>query len=215
MIPIPFFLKSLRKMTKDFRIPLEAEQEDSRMNSFQILISIILSARSKDITTAKVCRNLFKTVKSAEDLLKMPKKDLRKILHPIGFFNEKAKHILQTASLISKQGLPTSKEDLLLLPGIGPKTAALYSAKVLNEPAVCVDTHVFRISNLLLFQDNLSRSTLETGLRLEQLFPKRNWNEINSLLVKFGQNICLPRYPRCERCLFQQHCPFFRNPTKP
>jgi endonuclease-3 len=194
-------------MTKGYQIPLEKEQENLRLNPFQMMISIILSARTKDMTTAKVCRTLFKKVKTPADLLHLPIQELLDILHPIGFYNEKAKHIRETAGIISQQGLPTSREKLEKLPGIGPKTAALYSAKVLHQPAICVDTHVFRITNLLLFHKKPSKSAEETTRRLEKMFPKRNWNEINSLLVKFGQNICLPRYPHCNECLFKRECP--------
>ncbi len=202
-------LSRIEKMTIPFSIPLEDSQKKIKMNPFQILISIVLSARTKDSTTARVSEKLSKKVKIPADLYRLSFTELESIIHPIGFFHTKAGHLKKISALLLHKPLPKNHEGLLALPGIGRKTAALFLSKVMKIPAVCVDTHVHRISNLIFFNKNISKNTNETEKKLMALFPQKYWSRINSAMVKFGQNICRPRYPRCEKCLLKRYCPYY------
>ncbi len=210
MEPVKILL-AIEKMTRTFTIPLEVVQDKLKLNPFQIMISIILSARTKDTTTAKICKVLFKKISTPSDLDKMPLSELIKIIHPTGFFNEKARNIKNTAKILTLRPFPKTKEELLDLPGIGPKTAALYLSKVLGTPAVCVDTHVRRISNYLGLNSPESDSAELTEKNLMRIFPKKYWGRINSAFVKFGQNICLPRHPHCHLCSLTESCVYFKK----
>jgi endonuclease III len=208
-------LKKIEGMVKSFTIPLEKEISGKKAGPFQILTGIILSARTKDSTTAKVVSRLFQVMKTPADLQKLSRHALESIIHPAGFFRSKARNLHRLADvLVASPEIPDSMESLLKLPGVGRKTAALFISRVYHKPAVCVDTHVFRISNRLLFDHKNSRTPGETEDRLMDLFPKKLWSRINTLMVKFGQNICLPVGPRCPVCLVRRQCGYYRNMSR-
>jgi endonuclease III len=208
-------LGKIERMVKSFVIPFENEISREKANPFQILTGIILSARTKDSTTAKVVSRLFQVMKTPADLHELSRQKLESIIRPAGFFRSKARSLHRLANvLLGSPGIPGTREALLKLPGVGRKTAALFLSRVYHKPAVCVDTHVFRISNRILFAHKVSRTPLETENRLMELFPERLWSRLNTLLVKFGQNICLPVGPRCHVCLVRRQCAYYRDLTR-
>lgn len=203
-------LKKIEKMVKSFAIPLEVELDRLHANQFQTLISIILSARTKDTTTASVLEQLFVIVKSPKDLIVLSTSKIEKLIYPVGFYKNKAKNLKKLALQLNDQKIPKVKTKLLELSGVGPKTANLYLSRVLNENYICVDIHVHRISNRVFLKEKTD-TPAKTEKVLEKLFPKQYWQVINSDLVKFGQNICLPRNPKCTLCEISNNCLYYKN----
>ena len=193
----------LRKQTKQYTIPIAEAQK----TPFKTLIATILSARTLDTTTAKVCKELFKKVKSFKNLKNISQKDLEKLIKPIGFYKTKTKNLKKLAEITNK--VPNTIEELLKLPGVGRKTANLVLAVVYNKPSICVDTHVHRISNRIgLVKTKTPKQTEE---QLTKKLPKRYWSQTNFLMVKHGQNICRPVNPKCQKCLLKPVCKYYKT----
>jgi endonuclease III len=173
-------LKFLDKLApKEMRLAAEWEKD------WQVLISTILSAQTKDETTIKICEILFKEFDSPEKLRKASIKEIEKIIKPINYHKTKAKNIKATANLISKNGIPETIEELILFPGVGRKTANVFLAEYHKKAAIGVDTHVSFISQYLEWSKNKNPHKIEKDL--ENLFPKKYWNSVNYILVRFGR----------------------------
>jgi len=196
----------LKKQTKDYVIPIA----EAQITPFRTLVGTILSARTLDTTTAKVCKVLFKKVNSFKALKKIPQKELEKIIKPIGFYKTKARNLKKLAEITNK--VPDTMEELLKLPGVGRKTANLVLAVVHNKQTICVDTHVHRISNRLGLVK--TKTPHQTELALTKKLPKKYWSPTNFLLVKHGQNICRPISPKCTKCLLQKYCQYYKIHNK-
>ena len=174
---------------------------------FKVLVTTILSARTKDETTAVVATRLFKTIRRPNDLEKLTQKQLERLILPIGFFRTKARHLRQLPGALAREfggRVPATIDELCRLPGVGRKTANLVMTLAFDEPAICVDVHVHRISNRLGLVRTATPHETETALRA--LLPKRYWKSWNLYLVSFGQTVCLPRRPRCEVCPLRRYC---------
>jgi len=193
----------LRKQTKDYVIPIAETQK----TPFKTLIGTILSARTLDTTTAKVCKVLFKKVNSFKDLKKISQKELEKIIKPIGFYKTKARNLKKLAEVTNK--VPNTMEELLKLPGVGRKTANLVLSLVHNKQTICVDTHVHRISNRLGLIK--TKTPHQTELALIKILPKKYWSDTNHLLVKHGQNTCRPISPKCPKCALKPVCKYYKE----
>jgi len=182
---------------------------DSGFNEFQILVSTILSARTKDELTEEVSKKLFKKVRSPLDLLKFSEEELAKEIYPVGFYKTKAKNLLKLAKILLEKydgKVPDKLEELLKLPGVGRKTANIVLSYVFEKPAIAVDTHVHRIFNRWGFIN--TKTPEETEFVLKSKLPKRLWKKVNNLLVSFGRNICKPKNPLCEECPINKICSF-------
>lgn len=154
----------------------------------QILIATVLSSRTKDTTTAKVCRQLFRQIKTPQDILEIPQKKLEKLLYPVGFYRNKAKLLKQMARIIIKKfdgKVPSNMKSLLELPGVGRKTANIALERAFHQSAIGVDVHVHRIANLLGLVH--TKTPHQTEMALKQVVPKKYWREINKLFVSIGQ----------------------------
>jgi len=174
---------------------------------YKVLVSCILSLRTKDKTTIMAANKLFKVAAKAEDMVKLSAGRIEKLIYPVGFYRNKAKVILGLSGRIVKDFkrlVPKNKEELLGFKGVGRKTANLVLGLGFKIPAICVDTHVHRISNRLGWVK--TKSPLETEKKLEFLFPKMMWIRINTVLVAFGQNLCVPVSPFCSRCKVSNNC---------
>lgn len=182
--------------------------ESYGQDPFLILISCLLSLRAKDTVTYPVSKKLFEIAKTPNEILSLSVEQLEKIFRPLGFFRKKALVVKSvTKELIDKYSgkVPNTREELLSIKGVGPKTANLVLAKAFNIPAICVDTHVHRISNRLGW---VSTNTPEqTEKELEKIIPKDKWIAVNDLLVIWGQNICVPISPFCSKCVLFNLCP--------
>ncbi len=191
-------LRLIKKMVSNFKLPLAEAIKSEGGDSFKILVSVILSARTRDEVTAKACQRLFKVVSEPSDLSKLSVKELEKLIFPVGFYHNKARYLKQLSGLKS---VPSEIDELIKLPGVGRKTANLVRIVAFNKDGVCVDTHVHRICNRLGFVN--TSSSFETEMVLRERLPKRYWKVINYLLVLFGQHICTPLRPWCSKCLIK------------
>lgn len=202
---LPAVQKKLKAAFESVPAPIIDLIAAQTRDPFKILVGTILSARTKDKTTAEACHRLFAEVETLEDLKKIPVERLEKLIYPVGFFRMKAKHLKQ----LDYQELPDTIEGLCELPGVGRKTANLVVALAFDKPAICVDVHVHRITNRLgLFK---TRTPFETEMELRRILPVKYWKSWNSLLVSFGQTRCAPRNPKCCDCPIRIYCVFGTN----
>ena len=168
---------------------------------FSILIGTILSARTKDESTTRIVKDLFKVYKNARQLSKAKIRDVEKIIKSIGFYHVKAERIIEVAKIIDskyKGKVPDDLEKLVALPGVGRKTANCVLVYAYEIPAIPVDIHVHRISNRLGLVK--TKTPEETEFALMEKIPKKYWLDLNDTFVMYGQNICKPISPMCEVC---------------
>lgn len=177
---------------------------------FSILIGTILSARTKDESTTKVCKVLFSKYKNAKSLANAKVKDVEKIIKSIGFYHVKSKRIIEVAKIIDSQYkgiVPDDLETLVKLPGVGRKTANCVLVYAFEKPAIPVDIHVHRISNRLGLVE--TKVPEETEQELMKKIPKKYWIDINDTFVMYGQNICKPISPMCNVCKIKKKCKYY------
>lgn len=177
-------------------------------NPFLVLVSCILSLRTKDTVSLPASQRLFVHAQTPQKLLSLPPNTIEQLIYPTGFYRQKTKqlHALSIILLEKFNGhVPQTEKELLTLPGVGPKTTALVLSEGFGIPALCVDTHVHRISNRLGLVK--TKTVEETQIALEVLLPKNYWSEYNKLMVMWGQNICTPVSPKCSTCPLLPLCP--------
>ena len=179
-------LKEIKKYVDEIgELRLAAEWEED----WKILIATILSSQTRDELTIDICEKyLFKKYKSLRQLANGKLSEIRKIIRPINYYKTKAKNIKETARILieeHKEKIPNNIDELLKLPGVGRKVANVYLVAAENADAIGVDTHVNRISNKLGWTKNKNPHKIEKDL--EKLFPRKYWNSINWILVRFGR----------------------------
>ncbi|MCS7299028.1 MAG: endonuclease III [Spirochaetia bacterium] len=190
--------------------PLKKYVNSKGETPFQVLISTILSLRTKDDITYPTSKKLFEILKTPEDFVKIDTKKLEKLIYPVGFFRNKAKTIKEVSRIILDKYngiVPSELEELLKLPGVGRKTANLVLSVAFGKDAICVDTHVHRISNRIGLVK--TKNPTETEFELMKILPKEHWGKINHLMVAFGQTICKPVKPRCKECKLKDVCNYY------
>jgi endonuclease-3 len=206
-LPFGATIRRIRQAIAPFRITaLSAVAEDKK--PFRILISCIISLRTKDEVTGTASARLFQVADTPEKMLKLPARKIAQLIFPAGFYRTKARAIREISrTLIEKHGsrVPATLDELLKLKGVGRKTANLVMTVAFNLPGICVDTHVHRLSNR--FGWAKTRTPEQTEFALRRSLPKKYWIEINDLLVTFGQNICQPVSPWCSKCPLNRDCP--------
>lgn len=205
---LPQMLSVLRREVKQWKQPIVGTFAQGENALFKVLISTVLSLRTKDQTTQDASHRLFRQAQTPGALLKLDVKSIEKLIYPVGFYRTKAKSLRRISELLLErhQGkVPDTLEELLALPGVGRKTANLVVTVGHGKPGICVDTHVHRISNRWGLVKTLTPE--ETEMALRKILPKRYWIEFNDLLVCFGQNLCQPVSPHCSRCKIRKHCP--------
>lgn len=176
-------------------------------DAYEVLISTMLSLRTKDATTEKAFRRLQEIAPLPEQLMKTPLPEIEKAIYPVGFYRTKAKNIQEVARIIVEKyrgKVPGTMEELLALPGVGRKTANLVIILSFGGLGVCVDTHVHRITNRWGYV--VTKSPEETEMRLREILPVKYWAKINDYLVPYGQFICTPLNPFCSRCKLIEYC---------
>lgn len=199
-------VRILKEEIKAFQVPVVgvyAETEDP----FLVLVSTILSLRTKDKTTAEASQRLFALARAPSALLALPLARVEKAIYPVSFYRVKAKTLRGIAKdLLERFGgrVPDTLEELLSLKGVGRKTANLVLTLGHKKPGICVDVHVHRISNRLGYVR--TKSPDETELVLRRRLPREYWMIYNDLLVPYGQNLCAPVSPWCSRCRLEPHC---------
>jgi len=205
---IPRIMKLLAKhFNYSERTTLNRMKKENK-DAFKILISCLLSLRAKDETTERISKDLYKIADTPEKIAKMPISKLKKIIFSTGHYNKKAaslKHV--SRELISRfnSRVPSNKEDLLSIKGIGPKTANIVLNFAFNQQVLPIDTHCHRIPNRLGWVK--TKTPEQTEKELEKVLPKKYWGEFNGIFVLFGKTICQPISPWCSKCPINQYCP--------
>jgi endonuclease III len=197
----------LKKEFANHRVPVVDLIEMQTRDPFKVLVTTILSARTKDETTTAAAQRLFARVKTPQDLTAVPRRTIEKLIFPVGFFRTKARHLKELPAAINtlfSGKIPDTVEDLIQLPGVGRKTANLVVAVAFRKPAVCVDVHVHRICNRLGYVK--TKTPFDTEMELRRILPVKLWIMFNSYLVSFGQHMCFPVNPRCDRCPVARYC---------
>ena len=172
-----------------------------------LLISCILSLRTKDAVTLSASLRLFHYAKTPQECLKIPLEQLQSLIYPVGFYRQKSIQIQKINQILIEKydgKVPSNRDALLLLPCVGIKTANLVLGMAFKIPALCVDIHVHRIANRLGLV--ITKTPEETEYELTRIIPQEYWIELNRLLVMWGQNICTPVSPHCSTCLIASVC---------
>ena len=200
-------LRKLKKEVRKFRTPsvtVIAKKNDP----FAVLVSCIISLRTRDEVTELASARLFTLAKLPAELLKLSNDKIEKAIYPAAFFRKKTKSLKDLCQVLVKEysgKVPDKLEELLKLKGVGRKTANLTLILGHNKPGICVDIHVHRISNRWGYVK--TKSPDETEMVLREILPKRFWKGYNDLLVSFGQNLCKPVSPYCGSCPIEDQCP--------
>jgi endonuclease III len=181
---------------------------------FKILIGTMLSARTRDEITTKVIKSLFSEFKNADELSRANLNDLKKVIQKIGFYNVKAARIKEVSQMLVEKyngRVPPNIGDLLAFPGVGRKTANCVLVYGFKKPAIPVDIHVHRISNRIGIVD--TKKPEETEIVLQKSIKRKYWTGVNETFVSFGQNICLPKKPKCNVCHLTKFCKYYEKNT--
>lgn len=185
-----------------------AETEDP----FKVLISTILSQRTRDEMTEKASAQLYARYDTPSAIASAPTTDLERLIRPVGFYRQKAVQIQKVSRvLLEKHGgrVPHTYEELLELPQVGPKTANCVLVYGFGEPRIPVDTHVHRVSNRLGLVR--TKAPEDTEHVLMRVVPKKWWLHVNELFIRFGKDVCRPIGPRCDACSFRLFCRYYRT----
>ena len=188
-------------------LPIVSQLAAKQRDPFEILISTILSLRTKDEVTAAATERLFALAAAPEEMLRLSKEQIQRAIYPVGFYRNKAETIHTVCrDLIDRfqSRVPDSIEELLTIKGVGRKTANLVVSLAFHKPGLCVDTHVHRISNRLGYVR--TKTPEETEFALRAKLPEKYWARYNTLLVAFGRSTCRPVSPLCSVCPIAKYC---------
>lgn len=200
-------VSQLKKATQNLPDPSVTLVGKKWKSPFLVLISCILSLRTKDETTLPASMRLFDLADNPQDMLKLTVSQIEKAIYPVGFYKTKARNILNICQDLLTRfdgNVPDDLDQLLTFKGVGRKTANLVLTEGFGKLGVCVDTHVHRISNRFGYVK--TKTPEETEFALRKKLPKEYWIEYNALLVVWGQNVCKPISPLCSRCPIKQDC---------
>ena len=219
---------AIHKALDAWRKGLQAEREEAgfekepavttvaehyRRDPWAVLVSTILSLRTKDDVTLETSRRLLAKAPGPARLAALREDQVARLAYPAGFYRTKAASLKKIAAILLQQyngEVPPDMDALLALPGVGRKTANLVLIEAFDLPGICVDVHVHRISNRCGWHRTENRygtkTPEETEMSLREILPKKYWKGINALLVLYGQNLCRPVSPFCSRCVIKPHC---------
>ena len=199
-------IEILRREVATLREPA-VTQVSRQHDPFKVLISCIISLRTKDEVTRESSIRLFEAADDPDAMSALPQKSVEKLIYPAGFYRVKAKNIREMSRKIATEyhgKVPDEIDELLKLPGVGRKTANLVVSMSFGKPGICVDTHVHRISNRLGYVK--TKTPTQTEYALRDKLPPQYWMDVNDLLVTYGQNICTPISPHCSTCRLSPCC---------
>jgi len=205
---IDLFVKTLASSYEAWNPPIITFIANRGATPFEILVSTLLSLRTKDEVTSEAARRLFEKATTPAELLALGEGETARLIYPVGFYPTKAKRLMAISRIILEDHdgqVPDTIEALLKLPGVGRKTANLVLVEGFKKDAICVDTHVHRISNRIGYVK--TKTPDQTEMALRRKLPRRHWIRYNELLVAFGQVICRPVSPFCSRCPVEAMCP--------
>lgn len=202
-------IEILRKATIGMEPPASLSiVKEYGQDPYLILISCLLSLRTRDPVSLAASHRLFKYAKTPAQMLELPIEKIEQLIYPTGFYHRKALLLGQvSADLLQrfKGKVPKNLDDLLSIKGVGRKTANLVLGVAFDIPAICVDTHVHRVSNRLGLV--ITTTVEQTEIELKKILPRHYWIEYNHLIVMWGQNICVPISPLCSQCALEPLCP--------
>jgi endonuclease III len=201
-------LQILGKEVAGYAVPIVDLIAVQTNDPYKILAATILSARTRDETTAKAAARLFAEAPDLASLAGLSEERIAKLIFPVGFYKNKARFLAELPGVLAEEfgnRIPDEVDALTRLPGVGRKTANLVVAVAFKKPAICVDTHVHRIMNIWGYVK--TKTPLETEMALRKKLPLKYWLTINSMLVAFGQGTCKPVAPHCDRCVILKYCP--------
>jgi len=198
--------KIFQKLSNDYPNP---KTELKYINHFTFLVSVILSAQATDISVNKATKELFKHIKTPDDIIKLGETKLKKYIKSIGLYNTKAKNLIQLSRLLIKKyhsKVPKNFKELISLPGVGNKTASVIQNTVFNLPRIAVDTHVFRVANRTGMVKE--KNTDLTQLQLEKVIPKKWLLKAHNRMILHGRYVCKSYRPLCKKCSIYNFCGF-------
>jgi endonuclease III len=179
----------------------------NRRDPFRVLVSCLISLRTKDEVTFKATERLFSIASTPERIAALPEKKIEKAIYPSGFYRVKAKRIREISRKLVDEyagNVPDTIEELLKFKGVGRKTANIVITFGFNKPGIAVDTHVHRITNRLGLVR--TKDPTETEFAIKKILPEKHWIRFNELFVRHGQSICRPISPICSRCMIIKYC---------
>lgn len=200
-------VKILKKELVFGEMPIVSHLAENQHDPFVILISTLLSLRTKDEVTAEATRRLFALASTPEEMLNISQERISHAIYPVGFYRVKAANLhLVCRELITRfhSKVPDNLDDLLSIKGVGRKTANLVITLAYGRDGICVDTHVHRISNRLGYV--ATKTPDETEFALRDKLPRRHWIIYNTLMVAFGRKTCKPVSPHCSACPIRPYC---------
>ena len=200
-----FKLEELRILEETYRGAIPELKFDS---VFELLVAVILSAQCTDKRVNQVTQILFPIADTPEKILQLGQSKLEEIIKPCGYFRAKAKHIIGAAQiLIDNYGgeVPSDFDELIKLPGVGRKTANVVTSVAFKNPAIAVDTHVFRLANRMKLAEG--NTPLEVELGLQKIIPREKWSDAHHWLIWHGREVCKARNPKCNDCPLSKVCP--------
>ena len=174
---------------------------------FRVLVSAILSTRTRDEQTAAVAERLFERVKGFDDLKKIDESELAELIRGVGFYRNKAKILKKLAEELDGREIPDTLDELVKLPGIGRKVANIVLSEVFGKDAIAVDTHVHRIANRLGIVE--TKTPEETEIELKKVITEGLWRRVNKAFVGYGQTVCKPLRPLCKECRISDMCKYY------
>ncbi|MCK9229622.1 MAG: endonuclease III [Syntrophales bacterium] len=197
----------IKGAVKTERLPMIAAGRRTSPDPYRILISTLLSLRTKDEVTRRADERLFELASTPEEMVRLSEDVIRAAIYPVGFYRRKAQTIISVSrELIDRfsSRVPSDIDELLSLKGVGRKTANLVVSMGYGRPALCVDTHVHRVSNRLGYVAAANPDATEAALRKK--LPRRYWIDFNGLIIAFGKSICRPVSPLCSSCPVRDYC---------
>lgn len=202
----------LKEEIQKWKPPVAGEIERQFKDPYRVLISCILSLRTKDKVTEQASMRLFSLADNPRSMSMLPLTKILKTIYPVGFYRRKSETIKKISEILLfkyKGTVPDEINELLELPGVGRKTANLVVTVAYKKQGICVDTHVHRIVNRWGYVKTIS--PYETEMALRKKLPSRYWIKFNDLLVTYGQNLCRPISPKCTICGISEFCSFYKE----
>ncbi len=200
-------IRILRNEYRNWKTPAVTIVAQCEQSPFKVLVSCIISLRTKDEVTAQASARLFERAGTPRDMLTLASDEIAGLIYPAGFYRNKSSQILEISRRLMEEfngTVPDTIDELLKFKGVGRKTANLVVTLGFGKPGICVDTHVHRICNRWGYV--ATKTAEETEFELRKKLPSEYWIEINDLLVAFGQNHCHPVSPRCSSCCLADFC---------
>lgn len=197
---------------RQYKVPAVTLVARNHHSPWHVLVTTIISLRTKDEVTWKAAQRLFAVAYTPERMLELPERRIAELIYPAGFYKTKATTIKELArAILEEYGgvVPDEIEELVKLKGVGRKTANLVLIEGYGKEAMCIDTHCHRIPNRLGWID--TKNPTETEFALRDLVPRKYWKIFNQAFVTFGQNLCKPIGPRCSECPVSKYCDYYKK----